>query len=140
MLIGTGLMAVTLFLLAIAFNSNSGIYVLILVMLYIGTFAFTLGPVVWVLISEMFPNEIRAKAIALTSAVLWLSTFLVVFVSPYMLSIGPVFNFVFFGIFNIAGFIFFFLYLPETKGKTLEQMKEVWNKKYSVKLIIKTVK
>jgi SP family arabinose:H+ symporter-like MFS transporter len=128
MLAGTGLMAVTLLLMAIAFNSDSpsGIYILILVMLYIGSFAFTLGPVVWVLISEMYPNEIRGRAIALTSAVLWLSTFLVVLVSPYMLSIGPVFNFVFFGLFNIAGFFFFLLYLPETKGKTLEQMKEVW--------------
>jgi SP family arabinose:H+ symporter-like MFS transporter len=88
MLAGTGLMALTLFLLALAFKSESvsGIIVLVMVMLYIAAFAFTLGPVVWVLISEMYPNEIRGRAIGLTSAVLWLSTFLVVLVSPYMLS------------------------------------------------------
>jgi sugar porter (SP) family MFS transporter len=131
MLAGTGLMALTLFLLALAFKSESvsGLYVLIMVMLYIAAFAFTLGPVVWVLISEMYPNEIRGRAIGLTSAVLWLSTFLVVLVSPYMLSIGPVFNFVFFGLFNVAGFFFCLIFLPETKGISLEQMNEVWKKK-----------
>jgi SP family arabinose:H+ symporter-like MFS transporter len=132
MLFGTGLMAVTLFLLALAFKSESvsGIYVLAMVMLYIAAFAFTLGPVVWVLISEMYPNEIRGRAIGLTSAVLWLSTFLVVLVSPYMLSIGPVFNFVFFGIFNVAGFFFCLIFLPETKGVSLEQMNVVWQKNH----------
>lgn len=133
MLAGTGLMGLTLFLLAWAFQSgySSGVYILVLVMLYIGTFGFTLGPVVWVLISEMYPNEIRCRAIALTSSVLWLATFLVVLVSPYMLNIGPVFNFVLFGILNIVGFFFCLKYLPETKGKTLEQMKEVWEKNES---------
>jgi SP family arabinose:H+ symporter-like MFS transporter len=130
MLIGTGLMAMSLFLLAWAFNSqSSGVLILILVMLYIATFAFTLGPVVWVLISEMFPAEIRSRAISLSSSVLWMSTFLVILASPYMLDIGAVFNFVFFGILNIAGFFFCLFYLPETKGKTLEQMKDVWEKR-----------
>jgi len=130
MLIGTGLMSLTLFLLALAFQSetSSGVYILILVMIYIGAFGFTLGPVVWVLISEIYPNEIRGRAIAFTSAALWLATFIVVLVSPYLLSISPVFNFVLFGILNIAGFLFCMKYLPETKGKTLEQMNEVWQK------------
>jgi len=131
MLLGTGLMAISLFLLALAFYSeSSGVWVLVLVMLYIATFAFTLGPVVWVLISEMFPAEIRGRAISLSSSVLWMATFLVILVSPYMLDIGAVFNFVFFGILNIAGFIFCLVYLPETKGKTLEQMKELWEHKF----------
>jgi SP family arabinose:H+ symporter-like MFS transporter len=131
MLTGTGLMAVTLFLLALAFNAEakSGVYILVLVMVYTGAFAFTLGPVVWVLISEMYPNEIRGRAIGLTSAALWLATFLVVLVSPYLLNIGPVFNFVIFGALNVAGFLFCLKYLPETKKKTLEQMKEVWQKR-----------
>ena len=131
MLIGTSLMAITLFLLALAFQSEvkSGLYILILVMIYIGAFAFTLGPVVWVLISEMYPNEIRGRAIALTSAALWLATFLVVLVSPYILNIGAVLNFVIFGILNVAGFFFCLKFLPETNKKTLEQMKEVWQKK-----------
>lgn len=68
---GTGLMSITLLLLALAFHAlYSGIIILVLVMIYIGAFAFTLGPIVWVLISEMYPNEIRGRAIALTSAML----------------------------------------------------------------------
>ncbi len=130
MLVGTGLMSITLFLLAWAFSSeSSGVLVLVLVMGYIATFAFTLGPVVWVLISEMFPAEIRGRAIGLTSSILWMATFLVILVSPYLLGIGAVFNFVLFGILNIAGFFFCLKYLPETKGKTLEQMKELWEGK-----------
>ncbi len=131
MLLGTGIMAVTLILLALAFSAEnqSGIYILILVMIYIGTFGFTLGPVVWVLIAEMYPAEIRTRAIALTSASLWVATFIVVLISPFLLEIGPVFNFLTFGILNLAGFVFCLKYLPETKGKTLEQMKELWQKK-----------
>jgi len=131
MLVGTGIMAITLFLLALAFNSDakSGVYILVLVMIYIGTFGCTLGPVTWVLISEMYPADIRRRAIALTSASLWVATFIVVLVSPYLLEIGPVFNFVIFGILNIVGFVFCLRFLPETKSKTLEQMKEVWQKK-----------
>lgn len=131
MLLGTGIMAVTLILLALAFSAEnqSGIYILILVMFYIGTFGFTLGPVVWVLIAEMYPAEIRGRAIALTSASLWVATFIVVLISPLLLEIGPVTNFLTFGILNLAGFVFCLKYLPETKGKTLEQMKELWQKK-----------
>lgn len=142
MLTGTGLMAVALFLLALAFHadSKSGLYILILVMIYIGAFAFTLGPVVWVLISEMYPSEIRGRAIGLTSAALWLATFLVVLVSPYLLNIGPVFNFVIFGALNVAGFLFCLKYLPETKKKTLEQMKEVWQKMGYLKTTVDAMK
>jgi len=134
MLFGTGIMAVTLILLALAFSgeNQSGIYILILVMIYIGTFGFTLGPVVWVLISEMYPAEIRTRAIAFTSASLWVATFIVVLISPFLLEIGAVFNFLTFGILNLAGFVFCLKYLPETKGKTLEQMKELWQKKLNL--------
>lgn len=131
MLTGTGLMAITLFLLAWVFqsDSSSGVFILVLVMLFIGSFGFTLGPVGFVLISEMFPNEIRSRAIGLTAAIGTLTTFCVMLISPYLLNIGAAFNFVLFGLFNIAGFIFCLKFLPETKGKTLEQMNEVWKKK-----------
>jgi len=130
MLAGTGLMAFSLICLALVFQLEipGGIFVLVLMMIYIGSFGFTLGPVVWVLISEMFPTEIRGKAIAMTSAVLWLATFIIVFVSPWLLNIGASTNFMVFGILNILGFIFCYKYLPETKGKSLEQMKEIWQK------------
>ena len=56
-------------------------------------FGFTLGPVICVLISEMYRNEIRGRAIAMTSSAIWLSIFIVVLVFQYLLDIGPVFIF-----------------------------------------------
>ena len=131
MLLGTALMAFFLFLLAWSFQSDSidGRLVFFFVMGYIGTFAFTLGPVVWVLLSEIYPNYIREKALSLSSCMLWTATFIVVLVSPYLLDFSPTFNFLLFAVLNVIGFVFIWFYLPETKGRTLEEMEEIWMKK-----------
>jgi SP family arabinose:H+ symporter-like MFS transporter len=125
MLFGTFFMAVFLFLLAWSFNSKdiNGKIVFVFVMCFIATYAFTLAPVTWVLLSEIFPNNIRGKALSLSSAVLWLSCFIVVLVSPYLLKISPVINFIIFGSFNLLGMIFFWRFVPETKGKSLEEIE-----------------
>jgi SP family arabinose:H+ symporter-like MFS transporter len=126
LLLGTSLMAIFLFLLAISFNYSSvnANLILWLVIGFIATYALTLAPVTWVLLSEIFPNRLRGKALSLSSAVLWFSCFLVVLVSPYLLRISPVFNFCIFGILNAVGFIFVFKKVPETKGKSLEQIEK----------------
>jgi SP family arabinose:H+ symporter-like MFS transporter len=117
--------------LAWSFNSTAvnGTLVFIFVMAYIAIYAFTLAPVTWVLLSEIFPNYIRSKALSLSSCVLWLATFLVVFISPYLLRLSPVINFIIFGICNIIGFFFVFRYVPETKGKTLEEIETILSKR-----------
>jgi SP family arabinose:H+ symporter-like MFS transporter len=127
LLAGTALMAFFLLLLAFTFNSQAvdGRLVLLLVMGYIATFAFTLGPVVWVLLSEIFPNYIRSKALSLCSGVLWMATFVVVLVSPALLKVSPVVNFLLFAVFNLIGFIFVWRYVPETKGKSLEELESM---------------
>jgi len=131
MLTGTGLMAFFLCMLAWSFHSTSinGLLVFFFVMGYIATFSFTLGPVVWVLLSEIFPNYIREKALSVSSCMLWTATFIVVLISPYLLDFDPVFNFLLFALLNLVGFVFILRYLPETKGKTLEEMDEIWAKK-----------
>lgn len=125
MLVGTSGMALFLFLLAWSFNSRSvnGTLVLIFVLAYIAIYAFTLAPVTWVLLSEIFPNYIRSKALSLSSCVLWLATFLVVLISPYLLKLSPIINFIIFGICNVIGFFFVLRWVPETKGKTLEELE-----------------
>jgi SP family arabinose:H+ symporter-like MFS transporter len=127
LLAGTSLMAFFLLLLAFTFNSEAvdGRLVLLLVMGYIATFAFTLGPVVWVLLSEIFPNYIRSKALSLCSGLLWMATFAVVLVSPSLLKVSPVANFLLFAVFNLVGFIFVWRYVPETKGKSLEELESL---------------
>jgi MFS transporter, SP family, arabinose:H+ symporter len=125
MLVGTSCMALLLFLLAWSFNSRAvnGTLVFIFVMAYIAVYAFTLAPVTWVLLSEIFPNYIRSKALSLSSCMLWLATFLVVFISPFLLKLSPVINFIIFAICNIIGFFFVLRFVPETKGKTLEELE-----------------
>jgi SP family arabinose:H+ symporter-like MFS transporter len=140
MLIGTAMMGVILFALAWAFHHidqleaasrdtlATGRLVFGLILAYIATFAFTLGPVTWVLLSEIFPNFIREKALSIASCALWTATFLVVLITPYLLSLSTVFNFVLFGMLNVVGFFLVLKWLPETKGRSLEQMEELWTK------------
>ena len=139
MLFGTGMMAVILIVLAWAFyriNLNElahqdvtfeGKLVFILVLAYIATFAFSLGPVTWVLLAEIFPNFIREKAFSIASCVLWTSCFLVVLGTPALLNLSPVFNFALFGCLNVIGFFVLLKWLPETKGRSLEEMEDLWN-------------
>jgi SP family arabinose:H+ symporter-like MFS transporter len=131
MLVGTALMAFFLFMLAWSFQSTNinGLLVFFFVMGYISTFAFTLGPVVWVLLSEIYPNYIREKALSLSSCMLWTATFVVVLISPYLLDLSPMVNFLLFAVLNLFGFVFVWLFLPETKGRTLEEMEQVWARK-----------
>jgi SP family xylose:H+ symportor-like MFS transporter len=100
--------------------------VFIFIIGYIATYAFTLAPVTWVLLSEIFPNYIRSKALSLSSCVLWLATFLVVLISPWLLQLSPVINFVIFGMLNILGIFFVWRYVPETKGKSLEEIEKIF--------------
>jgi SP family arabinose:H+ symporter-like MFS transporter len=138
MLIGTALMGGLLFALAWAFSRihqlelaqqdtvMAGRLVFGLVLAYIATFAFTLGPVTWVLLSEIYPNFIREKALSIASCTLWTATFLVVLVTPYLLNLSPVFNFILFGGMNVIGFFLVLKWLPETKGRSLEDMDSLW--------------
>jgi sugar porter (SP) family MFS transporter len=125
MLIGTSLMGSFLFLLAWSFDNASvnGRLVFIFITAYIAVYAFTLAPVTWVLLSEIFPNYIRSKAMSSSSCILWLATFLVVLVSPYLLKLSPVINFIIFGICDVIGIFFVWFYVSETKGRSLEEIE-----------------
>ena len=141
MLMGTSLMAIVLFGLAWAFNqisvleaakqdvTSTGRIVFILVLAYIATFAFTLGPVTWVLLAEIFPNFIREKALSIASCALWTATFVVVLITPFLLEFSATFNFILFALLNVIGFIAVWKWLPETNGLTLEEMDHLWIKK-----------
>jgi sugar porter (SP) family MFS transporter len=125
MLIGTSLMGAFLFLLAWSFDNVTvnGRLVFIFIIAYVAVYSFTLAPVTWVLLSEIFPNYIRGKAMSSASGVLWLATFVVVLISPYLLKLSPVINFVIFGICNVIGIFFVWRCVPETKGKSLEEIE-----------------
>lgn len=103
---------------------QSSLRVLIALLVYISFFAASFAPVMWVIISEIYPNNIKGIAMSFSTAVSWLCTFLTVQFTPIISgSIGMQWVFAIFGIFSIIAFIFVKIWIPETKGKTLEQIQ-----------------
>ncbi|MDQ6473019.1 sugar porter family MFS transporter [Flavobacterium sp. LHD-80] len=102
----------------------NAVLVLIGVMGFIGCFAFSLGPVMWVLLSELFPNRYRGLAIGVIGFVNSFASWVVQQVFPWELSnLGNALTFLIFGTIALIGFIILLKILPETKGKSLEQIE-----------------
>jgi MFS family permease len=98
--------------------------VLIAIVGFVASFAISLGPVMWVLLSEIFPNEQRAAAISVAGFFNALTSASVTFVFPWELStFGTAGTFLIFGLFASAAFLFVLLFVPETKGRTLEELE-----------------
>lgn len=129
-LIGSIGMVITLLLLAASFYFNlEGLFALISIILFIAFFASCIGPVFWTLISEIFPNRIRGKAVAFASFTQWVFNFLVVLLFPHFLkSLGGAVTFLFLSLMSFLQWLVTYKYVPETKGKSLEEIEHFWNK------------
>lgn len=125
LLIGSvGLACIYAILGACYYFQLSGIAVLILVVAAIACYAMTLAPVVWVVISEIFPNRIRGMAMAVSTFALWAACFVLTYTFPLLnSSLGAYGTFWLYGLICIGGFLFIKKYLPETKGKSLEEIE-----------------
>lgn len=100
--------------------------ILIGILGFVGSFAFSIGPVMWVLFSELFPNNIRGIAISFVGFVNLAVAFFVQLFFPWELSIlGSSTTFLLFGIFAVIGFVFIWFKVPETKGKSLEELEVI---------------
>ena len=117
-------------------TQNVGILSLLGVLIFIGSFAMSMGPVVWVLLSEMFPNKIRSAAMSVAVAAQWAANYFVSQTFP-MVAEGGVNNNSFWNgslpYFLFSGFIliiivFTWKFIPETKGKSLEELESIWEK------------
>lgn len=137
MMIGASLMAVSMIAIGTAAYMNAiGGYLLVFVLLYIGAFALSLGPVVWVLLSEIFPNSIRSKALSIAVFAQWAANFFVSQTFPMMNDpesrIYQTFNggfpFWLYGIMGIFTIYFIYRWVPETKGRSLEELEALWKK------------
>jgi len=136
LLIGSSVMTVCLLFIGLAFNTGhtSGILVLILLLVYVAAFAISLGPVVWVLLAEIFPNHIRGRATAIASMALWAADYVVSQSFPPMLeSVGAASTFWIFGVMGLITVIFTWRVIPETKGKSLEEIEMMWKAKAGAK-------
>ncbi len=98
--------------------------VLAALLVYISFFAASFAPVMWVIISEIYPNRIKGLAMSFSTAISWLCTFLTVYFAPVIQgALGLNYLFAIFGIFSVIAFVFVKIWIPETKGKSLEQIE-----------------
>jgi len=134
LMLGSALMAVFMLVLAGGFYThNLGLMALICVLGFVAAFAFSWGPVVWVLLSEMFPNAVRSRIMSVAVAVQWITNYLVSSTFPLLdkndwllQTFNHAFSFGLFGIMAALSCLFAWKIIPETKGKSLEEMEQLW--------------
>ena len=136
MLVGLGGMIFSLFLLGLGFllpqefGSSIGFLTALSLMLFVGFFAFSMGPVGWLLNSEIYPLKIRGRAMSLAVFSNWLANFIVTTSFLTLIkSLGSTYTFWLYALIGVLGWIFIFFKVPETKGKSLEEIQDFWHRK-----------
>jgi SP family xylose:H+ symportor-like MFS transporter len=137
MMIGALGMAIAMFALGSAFFfDKAGMFALICMLVYVAGFAMSWGPVTWVLLSEIFPNKIRGKAMAVAVAAQWIANYLVSWTFPMMdkntlliEKFNHGFAYWLYGAMGILAMLLVWKFVPETKGKSLEEMEKLWQPK-----------
>ena len=112
----------------LAFLDIIGTITLVFIIIYTASFMMSWGPICWVLISEIFPNKIRSQAVAIAVAAQWAANFFISSTYPPMMEFSNGGTYLFYGVMSILSALFVWKYVPETKGKTLEEMEGLWKK------------
>ena len=130
LMIASGGMAVALTLLVIGFSVGvSPLLMLASILLYVAFFALGMGPGPWLIISEIFPTKVRGRAASIATSTLWSGTLLVTFTFLTLVKILNLWGtFAIYGALSALCCIFVWKMVPETKGRTLEQIQQEWNK------------
>ncbi|TAN14399.1 MAG: MFS transporter [Chitinophagaceae bacterium] len=132
LLLGVSLAIAALVTIGIFFKLHivSGPWILLFILLYIASFAFSFGPVCWVIIGEIFPTAIRGRAMALGTLSLWIANFFIGQLTPMMLDgIGPAGTFWIFAVLCSPTIWLVWKLIPETKGRSLEEIEKYWKHK-----------
>jgi SP family xylose:H+ symportor-like MFS transporter len=135
MIIGALGMAVSMIALGFAFyTGNPGLAALIFMLTYTAAFAMSWGPVTWVLLAEIFPNSVRG-AMSIAVAAQWIANWVVSYTFPILndnqwltQQFNHGFSYWIYGVMGILAALFMWKFVPETKGKTLEEMEKLWKK------------
>ena len=107
--------------------SGAGIAALIGLVIFIASFAFSLGPVVWTVINEVFPSHVRGRGVAVATAINWFAAWAVAQTFLSLVdAISTEGTFLLFAGFCVVTFVYVRWFLPETKGKTLEEVQGMW--------------
>jgi SP family xylose:H+ symportor-like MFS transporter len=129
LIVGSAGMALGMFAISgLAFMEVIGIGTLVFIIIYTASFMMSWGPITWVLISEIFPNKVRGKAVAVAVAAQWAANYFISSTYPAMMEFSGGFTYGFYGLMSVLSLIFVWKMVPETKGKTLEEMEELWEK------------
>jgi len=130
LLIGTAVQVVALGLVGWMFRAQlNGLPLLLCIIGFIAAFAMSMGPISWILSSEIFPNKVRGRAMSIATFVIWSSCYVVAQTFPMLndsKAIGPVLTFWIYGAVSLFTFAFVFFVIPETKGRTLEEIERSW--------------
>ncbi|HEY3389495.1 MAG TPA: sugar porter family MFS transporter [Prolixibacteraceae bacterium] len=126
MLLGSIGLAIIYFMLGSSYYFElKGLAILVLVMVAIATYAMTLAPITWVVLSEIFPNSIRGTAMAISTTALWIACFVLTYTFPILNKLlNASGTFWLYGFICLFGFLFILKKLPETKGKSLEEIEK----------------
>lgn len=129
LMVGSVGMAIGMFAIgALAFLNVIGISTLVFIIIYTASFMMSWGPICWVLISEIFPNKIRGRAVAIAVAAQWTANYLISSTYPAMMELSSGGTYWFYGTMSILSFVFVWKMVPETKRRTLEEMEKLWKK------------
>ena len=129
LIIGSIGMAIGMFAIGLlAYLDIIGISTLIFIVIYTASFMMSWGPIFWVLISEIFSNTILGKAVAFAVAAQWIANFVVSSTFPSLEAFSITFTYVLYGVMSVLSALFVWKMVPETKGKTLEDMSKLWKK------------
>lgn len=127
MLLGAGGLAIIYLILGTSyFLELKGLAILVLVMAAIATYSMTLAPITWVVLSEIFPNKVRGTAMAIATTSLWIACFVLTYTFPILNRVLHASGtFWLYGLICLSGFLFILKKLPETKGKSLEEIEKM---------------
>ena len=129
LIVGVSGAALSLMMVGILFQMGieSGIWILVFIVAFIACFAFSFGPVVWVILSEIFPTKIRGRAMALATFALWSANVIVGQTVPWLLeNLGPSGTFWIFALLCTPAIWITVKKVPETRGKSLEEIERFW--------------
>jgi SP family xylose:H+ symportor-like MFS transporter len=129
LIVGSVGMAIGMFAIsALSYFQIIGISTLVFIIIYTASFMMSWGPICWVLISEIFPNKIRGSAIAIAVAAQWTANYLISSTYPFMMDYSGAITYGFYGLMSVLSLLFVWKMVPETKGKTLEEIEKIWEK------------
>ncbi len=130
LLIGTAVQVIALGAIGWMFHTQqTGLALLICVLAFISAFSMAMGPISWILCSEIFPNKVRGRAMSVATFTIWTSCYIVAQTFPMLNdspTIGPAKTFWIYGAVSLLSFVFVLLMIPETKGRTLEEIEASW--------------